>query len=1785
MFEVDELFDLTKEGAFNTLQEFKDFAAAASLEDIYSILKPGAFKTPEELNSLLKKKDGTELQLPGGSLEPQELDTSSQDEIIDSELEEVIVPSQTSVRAKTRQSDLERIEDQEIQLDSNEPLQPVAKSVRAEVRKNDIASIEPRKKKDSETIEKKKAVLDLALVLPTLQYDKLDLQNQSFVSSLSTKFGITNEELLEEVKEKRNSTAKASKFQAYKNLFNLSDATIGEGILSIPSALYEVGAMISDPVNRALGLKETNLEAFEEALGTKKAIQSLVEEQEYREKQSALYRKENKIEGGLSENFFGEGNIQDGFYLLGESIAASMPVTLGIMAAAFSGVGTIPLAVGATAVMTGPELRKQKEEFPEQSKAENVLKAIGMAGSEMVFSTISQGTLGRVYKDIIFREGAKQGAKTFRTGLISMYETALKKTGPLAAGTGEGIEEVATQITQNLINGKPVFQGVPDAFIAGVGSGTAYGSPILAIKGGRSVKKYVKEEVLKNNIRTKLKPTEYSDIVNAFNSTDIKEIQFDLLSLKGAKEILENELKRRVGRDEMTQEDADRINQNFFDASTYEAKLRPLDLTQSQLVQATNLLKEKESLDKVIKQVGDPSLTKAQQNRVDEINQELVKLVTITETTKTEEDANTIKSPVKVPEGQQPEVGGTVVEGDNKSTKPARETTQAKTQKTIESTQEGEAEVEISESEEVVIEEGKPLTLNENKQVFTPVRDPKTPIEKKKKFFENIIQKLKAKGEIATRTVKSLIKEVNSLTYDNPALVERAISRITKTFEKANNLEALNAAEKIKNKIKNAVKGKSVDPYVSVAAKQFLLIDPLMVDSLTEYQKKADELLKGLRPSRFTSKTLKVAPAVDVKSTDEYTAKQLEAQKKAQEELDAKVQAITLEALTGKTSSELSLSDVRKESEEEKAEKKKKIIFEALKQAFTEVKSIAKAQLKSGINSITGEKINYSREDVNLVNAFANMNLEKLTPQEAKRAIDSLVNFSTNGTTSGMSGVVSTYIGRRNAEIDKKNGLVSKPPTIIRKLLQIYGEYISSVNINAEFIFIGQSKVRKFLKSSGYQNIVNGVAKAGADVEKISREYYDKFQRPSVSEFAAGKTKTMPNGEAFNTAKNNGERAILARIRRTFVGTETEQKAEFDRQKTLIFDSISRLNEGGGKEAELSVLYQELYDKLLKNSNSISEVEAKADKINLSAVEFITEKWSSFFPDLKKTNLNVYNKLLDEDINYTPDAYNFLEDPAKLEGKLGESVYDTGSKAKVYDKQTGVLKPNVRITSLPKNGYVDLNFDGQNFSNLEKALVDINTAESVRQVSGYIYSDAFKDIVTDRIERQALIKRIEEFVAAKRKVGFENKNTPANLKKLEKTINFIAQTAVSRTLGSLGQVPKQLAPLVNTLFNAGPINTLLGISLTLTNPKVKEFLKKSGRNIATRGLESSTQLDNNNTRLEKSATGGLIEKNTQKFFRNLSAVQKGWLNELLVKPDKFAANASWIAYYLQNMEKQKKDPNNIDWNTHKINNEAADYAQYQVDRQQNVSDRELQGKILRSNNFVIKNAVRIVLPFSNFLLNQKSRMYADVQTVFSLSAGKEDKVTALRSLTGLAAETYTFQTLGYVFTNILAEMSALGDEDEEEKEKMKRNRIKGKIGTVAKDIFSPIPLPAIDDAVIGLSNKIIEQISNDDEDASLLFEERASKPLERLGLYSIGVEKAKVAYDLIKIGQGKEIEDDYGNLMSFGEQERILAKNTALFYVPYLFGVLPGEAGTIGYYNLKAIKKNKIKKSRKKKEY
>lgn len=616
----------------------------------------------------------------------------------------------------------------------------------------------------------KMEVLDLAQQLPTLNYNELNEEGQQIITDIANKYNLTEDQILAQARTKKASINQAGILEAYYNSFKQLDARLGEGILSIPSVIYETAAaLISDPINRALGREETNLEAFEEVIGTRKAIDALIDEQEYRQKQAEIFKKERKIEGGIAENFFQKGNIADGFFLLGESIAQSAPVSIGIMAASASGVGLIPLAVGATTVMTGPELRAQKEQFPEQSDFTNVMKAIGMAGAEMVFSTISQGTLGKVYKDIIFRQGAEAGRRTFRNGLISMYETALKKTGPVAAAAGEGIEEVATQITQNLIDGRPAYEGVPDAFLAGVGSGGVYGAPIGLINGTKAINK----AIAKKKIAKKIKPTEFSDIAQVFQSDKTTDLQLDLVNTKRADEVLVSDLKRKVETGELTQEEADKIQQNFFDTATGDVKLKPLNLTTEQQTEAVDLLKRKRILEAEIKEIDDSSLSVNKQKELNDINQQLIDIV---ESKKPEEDAVQEPSPEEVDvqeqarDGEEVGVGDTTRDITGEITPEAVETTKVPEEEVTELTEEQKDEVSDLEYSLGL----KPQKPKAKKESPVDIFFGETIEETTESLSDNLA--VNRKGEVVDKSPEQ-IKRINSVTKI-ATTAAKAISKI-----------------------------------------------------------------------------------------------------------------------------------------------------------------------------------------------------------------------------------------------------------------------------------------------------------------------------------------------------------------------------------------------------------------------------------------------------------------------------------------------------------------------------------------------------------------------------------------------------------------------------------------------------------------------------------------------------------------------------------------------------------------------------------------------------------------------------------------------------------------------------------------------------------------------------------------------------------------------------------------------------------------------------------------------
>lgn len=587
--ETQELFDILPQGVFTSVEELQSYIDDKGVNDLYPMINKQMFPTLEEFQVSLKKKDTSQ---------PDDMGLPSEDGLLE-------------------QQDL--VEETVVETPDPEEL----------------------------ARQKEMDIVDVALEFPSLNYNELDEEGQAKIQEISTKFNQSPEDFLSEVSAKKNEITSQTYLQNLGNTLAKGDKSLGEMLVSTPGTIYSIANLVSTRAIKELEMLGINAKIdgkdnitekeFNELIGTGPILDKLIEEQEYRQKKGDIWNQSKGIKGGPVENF-SKGNFSDGFKQLGNMLAESAPVSLGIMMAAFSGLGIGQIARGGTLAMTGPELRKQREENPGQTEAENILKATGLAGAEMVFSAISNGSLGKVYKEVIFKEGVEQGAKTFQKGLVSMYQQALKKYGAGAAAVGEGTEEVATQITQNLINGKPALEGVPDAFTVGLAGGAVYGAPINTAQfvNKRMVEPF-NEATARRKINKIIEPSEVNNITEAFRNPEIGQLQVDLSKLKRADEILDKDLKKQVEAEEITLDEAKQIKQNLNDTQIIDVKLDAAEITGEEKITAANLLREKIALQKKIGEINDPTLSVKEQEGITKIDEQLAAITKTTEEKVTEE--------------------------------------------------------------------------------------------------------------------------------------------------------------------------------------------------------------------------------------------------------------------------------------------------------------------------------------------------------------------------------------------------------------------------------------------------------------------------------------------------------------------------------------------------------------------------------------------------------------------------------------------------------------------------------------------------------------------------------------------------------------------------------------------------------------------------------------------------------------------------------------------------------------------------------------------------------------------------------------------------------------------------------------------------------------------------------------------------------------------------------------------------------------------------------------------
>jgi len=918
----------------------------------------------------------------------------------------------------------------------------------------------------------------------------------------------------------------------------------------------------------------------------------------------------------------------------------------------------------------------------------------------------------------------------------------------------------------------------------------------------------------------------------------------------------------------------------------------------------------------------------------------------------------------------------------------------------------------------------------------------------------------------------------------------------------------------------------------------------------------AKAVSEGVAGSKLTPKGVKPSDAVNVEATMKYVEKALEEQKKEIERRTAE----KVESLLGIDANDLTYDQMMALLEQPESDKvsdaKERIVRSFINKMFNTYSTIIKSMFNRGIDPFSDPenptKVDFTKEQKALVEEFMGMDLSKLSVRDALRAADALNNFIVNKSTANMGTVVARYRGDSNANKLAKEGIVSKVLKFLfsKPLGKFNAEQIVSLPLLFERMFKSADTGLKVMRAMGFNKIANGAAKATTTVSRTITAYLNEF------------SSSKPNGKAFNDVFNITERGMVAFMSRSIIGTDKQIQEEFNDRKALIEESIEELLGGTKEEQDKAKVYQEVYDKILKDSKNSSEVKQKADNKNVEAVDWWVNEWSKHYDQLADVSLNIYNTVLDKDAYYTTDRLTKLSSQKDTEIDDDSSAFHQNN-GNISEKKAGALmEARDKKQGLPKdkNGkvsrYVNLSFDSVNASSLYDALTDINTAEGIKQVKAFQNSKAYKKIFPNADDRTVLDKRI---ILAVKNIRNQNQFDNSELDKVVRALDTIARFSASMTLAGPTQIPKQTVSIaINTLVNAGKIS----LNYIGNADKIK-FINNSGRAIANRGAESQVHLESINRMMEEAA-----KSKTEAGLRLLKQANDLYLKWFLANPDAYIAKASWLAYYEQSLKKQGKLPKEgIDYSSHEQNEEAADYAQMMVDRQQNITDTRLAGALYSPEGGASKKILtRVFLPLASFRMNQFQRMASDVTNFTSRTASYQEKKNAFRSLAAFGAEQAVFKGIVVSFGllyYLIADIVRGDEPDEEEWKKRRNNLLKAQATGAVTDVFSPIPLtdPFAKYGVNTGLSLTQDLMGVAEEDKLSIFADdmmSGSTYAKSLGMYGISIDKALGIHDNIMLSLTGKYEDKYGNEKFISEGDRELLKWSIVPSIVLNMGILPG---------------------------
>jgi hypothetical protein len=977
------------------------------------------------------------------------------------------------------------------------------------------------------------------------------------------------------------------------------------------------------------------------------------------------------------------------------------------------------------------------------------------------------------------------------------------------------------------------------------------------------------------------------------------------------------------------------------------------------------------------------------------------------------------------------------------------------------------------------------------------------------------------KGAKLTKAQSNVIMNGLKSNLLNPDTRDAFIDRAKRVIESAEYASKLEAAQQAKARIGQMLSrdnklpdAKKLPADVKLMAKAFAGINANNVENLDEYIKNASEVYEAIKTPKIVNGELQPRVAARQEVINEYsgniTAKQDE---KVKEAMLASHQELVDAGVLDKDSS---IEDMRAyvEAIESGDKKKLKINKSAIIKNATE-------KMMRNLNTFLSEKISEEKafnkgklsEDAILANKIANMDLSVLGPAQQLKAVESVENYIQNGSTFGMDGLLTSYQGAVNVKNDaeagiKSNkysvGLIGKIPLIGGVYSEIWGNYISKPDNLLTNLFKSEVKARKFLRNSGFYGVVNGFV----DGTKVANAAADNYSK------SFGKTK--PNGQEFASAYNNFERGIYGDLTREISNaTPKEAKEELQRKLEQLELTIAELSNSSKKiDNKKADMYQKILDKIKNGKDTeqvtLEDVNKVIDPINKDAAQFWRDQWGNHYDRFRDIAAGTYNIMLDKDKNYLPEFYE------KRVVTEDDDLFSKGNFSISFDfvdnKPSGNLLKNKRVQGLPTNpeGDVtrvrDYDFDANNYNAFKRTLIDINTANSVSQYMGYVNSPDFKKIIPDTEEREFIKSRLSYNIQLLRGRNFVPNSNSA--KAILKMTSWISKYGSRGALNSLFALPGQSMPMaINTIINTADSSTsgLADMLSYASDNDIKDFVAKSGYGVSIRSEESITSIDNAKRLLEKSGSGNL-----EKLIDGIEKLSEAEFKFLLVNPDVFVANASWFAYYKYYLNKNGVNVDNIDWKTAELNQDAADYAEFMVQDQQNSNVSELGGKLLSGKDAKTRLIRTFLFPFSSYKFSLQDKNNKNWGIIMSPpnAASVEDRAKAAQSLASGIAEAAMYNGLKILFSSALAKgvYKVLGRDETEEEKKL---REEGIISYLPADFISEffIPTgPGVQETILDAFDLFLDyyQGGTPEEQAIAAKEAEPNKPREKRKKFSMG---------------------------------------------------------------------------------